>query len=141
MSINHGWTSHGYPCCSKALVTHDSTGPTEVARCGGTRRCPHCAHQAIEIHNTSPAVPPRSFVSRVEGKSIKDVVAWWGASLPAEDRAELTRELEAREETLLAGSRRAVSEEIADALQERSGVRPSSWAAAAELARNIGGTA
>lgn len=40
---------------------------------------------------------------------------------------------------MLAESRLTVSKEIADALQERSGRRPSSWAAAAEIARQIGG--
>lgn len=67
-----------------------------------------------------------------------------GAVKPWERRALAYRQVFLAEAELVYDAmapliRQACAEEIGDALQERSGIRPSSWAAAAEIAREIGG--
>lgn len=69
MTTNHGWTSHGHPCCVSAWTANR---PNSTARCGGPDMCKPCGNDRDAIHNTpetpndGPSVPPRSFTSRVE---------------------------------------------------------------------------
>lgn len=45
--INHGYTSHGHPCCGSAPI---GGWLKAVARCGGLILCPVCHADAYLIH-------------------------------------------------------------------------------------------
>lgn len=59
MTLIHGWTPHGHPCC-KEPGPPIGDRPAKLNRCGGPGMCTECAVEAVIVHTrqTSPTPEP-----------------------------------------------------------------------------------